>query len=136
VSPNKRTLVLANEAAEGRVLARAIGTGADRAEVVVVAPALNSRLRHWVSDEDEARRAAQARLERCLAGLRDEGIDAHGAVGDADPLQAIADTLYVFGADAIVLATPPEDRANWQSRRLAHRARRRFPLPVIQLVAA
>ena len=32
------------------------------AEVLVVAPALNSWLRHWLSDEDAARRRAEERV--------------------------------------------------------------------------
>jgi hypothetical protein len=34
-------------------------TAGRRAEVLVVAPALNGRLRHWSSDSDAAREAAQ-----------------------------------------------------------------------------
>ena len=37
--------------------------------VLVVAPALNSRLRHWMSDDGEARRAAEERLEATVDGL-------------------------------------------------------------------
>src|SRR3954469_24566863 len=35
--------------------------------ILVVAPALNSRLRRWISDEDDARRAAEDRLAGYLA---------------------------------------------------------------------
>ena len=38
--------------------------------VHIVAPALNSRLRHYVSDVDAAVAAAQERLDRALAHLR------------------------------------------------------------------
>ena len=57
-------LVVANETIEGVELVDAIGIGGDRktTEVLVVAPALNSRLRHWISDEDRARREAALRL--------------------------------------------------------------------------
>jgi hypothetical protein len=44
------------------------------ARVLIVAPALNSRLRHWVSDEDEARAAAEERLTRSLERLRADGV--------------------------------------------------------------
>jgi len=52
-----RILIVANETIEGTRLRRAIRSQAAgaAAEVLVVAPALNSRLRHWLSDEDEAR---------------------------------------------------------------------------------
>ena len=41
-----------------------------RAEVLVVAPATNSRLRHWLSDVDVARRDAEERVCRCVEHLR------------------------------------------------------------------
>ena len=61
-------LVIANETAEGSVLHEAIRFRARNvdADVLVVAPALNSRLRHWLSDEDEARGVASQRLQSCL----------------------------------------------------------------------
>ena len=47
-------LVIANETAGGPVLHEAIRyrTRDVDADVLVVAPALNSRVRHWLSDED------------------------------------------------------------------------------------
>jgi hypothetical protein len=63
------------------------------ADVLVIAPALNSRLRHWLSDEDEARRRAEVRADACVEQLVLRGAHANGRIGDADPLQAIADAL-------------------------------------------
>jgi hypothetical protein len=42
----------------------------DDGEVLVVAPAVNSRLRHWLSDEDGARRRAARRADACVEQLR------------------------------------------------------------------
>ena len=100
----------------------------------IVAPALNSRLRHWVSDEDEARAAAEERLARSLERLRADSVAATGAVGDADPMQAIVDALHVFDPDAIVIATHPPARSNWLARDLVGRVRRRFARPVVHVV--
>ena len=61
--------------------------------MLVVSPALNSPLKHWVSDEDGARAAAAERLQQSLVRLRALGVNAEGEVGDADPLQAIEDAL-------------------------------------------
>jgi hypothetical protein len=134
-APARRILVVANEAAAGAVLPEAIRFRArGDTEVLVVSPALNSRLRHWLSDEDVARRDAEARLVRCLDRLAAVGIDAHGVVGDADPLQAIADSLCAFPADEIVIATHPEARSHWLSRNIVTRARERFGLPVGHVV--
>jgi len=133
----ERILVIANETAASPVLHEAIAAraGGAQAEVLVVAPALNSRLRHWVSDEDEARRAAQARLARCLASLSAAGIEAAGRIGDPDPLQAIGDALHVFPAEEVVIVTHPEGRSNWLAHDLVGRARARLPQPVTHIVA-
>jgi hypothetical protein len=131
----KRILVVANETVEGAQLhetVRVLGNGS--AEVHVVSPALNSRLRHWISDVDQARHAAEDRLAKCLGRLRGAGLDARGSVGDSDPLQAIADALHFFPADEIVIATHPEARSNWLERDLVVRARSRFALPVVHVV--
>ena len=52
-----------------------------------------------------------------------------GRVGDADPLQAIADALPTFAADEIVIAAQ-SDRSTRLADELVSRARRRFGLPV------
>jgi GABA permease len=130
-------LVIANETVESPILREAIratAKGGDGAEVVIVAPALNSRARHWVSDEGEARLRAKRRLEGCLASLTAVGIEARGWIGDADPLQAIADALHFVSAGQIVIATHPEGRSNWLARRLVPRARRRFTIPILHVV--
>jgi hypothetical protein len=135
-----RILVIANEAVDGRMLRHALAehTGEERAaEVLVVCPALNSRLRFWVSDVDPARRAAEARLRESLHGLGGEGIRAGGTIGDSDPLQAIEDGLRVFAADEIVLVTHPDEQAHWVERGLVDRARKQFDeLPLVHVVAA
>ena len=128
----RRTLVIANETIEGPGLHEAIHYGA---EVRVVAPALNSRLRYWLSDEDAARRAAEARLGRFLERLDRAGIAASGRVGDADPLLAIEDELRLFPADEIVISTHPERCSRWLAHNLVDRACERFDLPVLHVVA-
>ena len=115
------------------VIALDAGTRLDvgDAEVFVVAPALNSRLRHWLSDDDGARRTAAERLAACLDRLQRVGVQANGSVGDADPLQAIADALPTFAADEIVIAAHPEP-SHGLADELAARARKRFALPVLR----
>jgi hypothetical protein len=105
------------------------------AEVLVVVPALNSRLRHWLSDVDEAVARAHDRLKLALAELRTRGVRARGEVGDANPLVAIDDALAHFPASAIVIATLPAGKSNWLERRLIEKARARFDVPVTHLVA-
>jgi len=105
-----------------------------RAEVLVCTPALNSRLRHWTSDEDSARVSAQGRLDASLDRLRSLGIDASGEVGDADPLQAMEDALRTFGADEIIISTHPEGRSHWLERGVVSGARERFAVPITHVV--
>ena len=130
-----RILVVANETVEGDVLHETVRARAgDCGEVLVVAPALNSRLRHWTSDEDVARAAASARVRHWLERLRRAGMHASGVVGDADPLLAIADALQRFAADEVVIATHPERRSHWHAHSVVDRARARFGLPVVHIV--
>jgi hypothetical protein len=100
------------------------------AEVLVVAPAQNSWLRRWVSDEDAARSRAEERVAAWLDRFERRGVHAQGRVGDADPLQAIADALPTFPADEIVIAGR-SDRSTRLADELVARARRRFGLPVV-----
>ena len=78
------------------------------ASVLVVAPAFNSRLRHWLSDEDPSRRRAAERLAATLDRLSRGGVRAEGRVGDADVMLAISDALRTFPADEIVFVGEPE----------------------------
>ncbi len=131
-----RILVVANETVEGEELLAEIQrlVGGRDADVHVVCPALNSKLRHWTSDEDGARVAAQSRLEGSLARLRAAGLVASGEVGDADPVQAVEDSLRVFAADEIVLATHPPGRSHWLERGVVDAVRHRFVVPVTHVV--
>ncbi len=131
-----RLLVVANETVAGAELRETVKRAAEdhRAHVHVVAPALNSKVRHWASDEDGARSAAQARLDASLARLSEAGVDASGEVGDADPIQAIEDALRTFGADEIVISTHPEGRSNWLERGVVDAARARFAVPITHVV--
>src|SRR5262245_24656869 len=131
-----RVLVVANETVAGRKLHDAVrrATMGQPSQVLVVSPALNSPLRHFVSDEGGARREAQKRLDRSLHALADAGIDARGEVGDADPLQAIEDALRTFGADEIIISTHPEGRSNWLEKGIVSGAEKRFTVPITHVV--
>jgi hypothetical protein len=132
----RRILVIANETVGGATLRDRIRERSEgvRAEVLVVAPALNSPIRHWVSDEDGARAVAETRLEASLGLLRSGGVNARGEVGDAEPLQAIEDALRTFGADEIIISTHPEGRSQWLERGVVSKARERFAVPITHVV--
>jgi hypothetical protein len=132
----KRILVVANETVGGRALREAItqASAGVREQVLVVSPALNSPLKHWVSDEDGAREKARQRLDESLARLAENGIAASGEIGDGDPLRAIVDALRTFGADEIIISTHPEGRSNWLERGVVSGARERFAVPITHVV--
>jgi hypothetical protein len=132
----RHILVVANETVGGERLRDEIRSRSEgyRGQVLVVCPALNSPLRHWASDEDPARAAAQERLQSSLDRLRELGIEASGEVGDRDPVQAAEDALRTFGADEIIISTHPPGRSHWLEKGVVDRARQRFAVPVTHVV--
>ena len=134
--PVRRILVVANETVAGSELYELLGHKAEGVseDILVVCPALNSKLNTWTSDEDGARAAAQARLDASLARLRGAGIAARGEIGDGDPLQALEDALRVFPADDVVVSTHPPGRSNWLEQGVVEQARLRFDVPVTHVV--
>jgi len=134
--PTRRILVIANETVGGGELLALLGKKAAgmREEVLLVCPALNSRVRTWTSDEDGARVAAQARLDTSLAELASSGVTARGEIGDGDPLQALEDALREFPADEIVVSTHPPGRSHWLEQGVVELARQRYDVPVTHVV--
>jgi hypothetical protein len=132
----RRVLVVANETVKGEELLSTISTFAltQQTEFHVVCPALNSRLKTYTSDEDPAREAAQRRLDETLARLAAVGIEAHGEVGDGDPLVAVDDAVRTFGPNEIVISTHPPGRSNWLERGVVESVRSRYDVPVTHVV--
>jgi len=125
-----RVLVVANDVLDP---AEIVDT---EAEVLVVAPALSSRLDYWSGDDRRARRDAERRLADSLSALSLLGVAADGLVGDADPLLAIEDSLRLIDAEVIVIAADSRRAPNWLEREIVSRATRRFTQRVVQLEAA
>lgn len=131
----ERILALVAEPVSGDALRYALGEQGDveDAEVLVVAPALNSRFRFWISDPDPAIERAETVQEETVDRLADAGIDAAGDTGESDPLQAIEDALTTFDADEIVLFSHVESDRNWLEEGLVDEVRARFDGPVRHL---
>jgi hypothetical protein len=130
-----RVLVVANETVGGGELLNELRARAgEHSDVLVVAPALNSRLRHLFADVDHARGEAEVRLEKSISALAAAGIPARGAVGDSDPVRAIEDALFEFHADEIVISTHPPERSNWLEKKVVQRARERFDIPITHVI--
>lgn len=117
------------------VLATVREQAGEGGHVHVVSPALNSRLRHYVSDIDGAVDAASGRLKEAISLLRALGADVTGEVGDSDPLLAARDALRTFEADGIVISTYPKGQSNWLERDLPGQVADEFGVPVTHLVS-
>src|SRR3954466_15208382 len=131
----KRILALVTEPVSGEALKSALPPGeAEEAEVLVVAPALTTRTRFWLSDNDEAIGRAEAVQEETVERMDEEGVDAAGDTGESDPLLALHDALQTFPADEIVLFTHPGGQHNWLEEGLVEEAEKRFDAPVRHLV--
>lgn len=104
----------------------------ENAEVLVLAPAINTPLSHWASDVGRSRLDAQRKLVLTVGALAAAEVEARGSVGDPDPLQAVEDTLRQFAADEVIVGLP-EGEAEGEARALVAELRRRLDLPVYPL---
>jgi len=136
VDGGHRVLIVANETLSGAALRHEIEHRAEGrdTELFVVTPALNSKIRHWTSDDDRARAAAHGRLQEMMDALDREGFKVQGDIGEADPIQAMEDALRVFEADEVIVSTHPPGRSHWLERDVVQRARDRFEVPVTHVV--
>lgn len=134
----RRILLVANEECLHGELCSAVHehAGEEPAELFIIAPALNTRLAHWVSDVDRAETEAQRKLQSTVEMMREHGYQTRGAIGDPDPLQAIEDARlsHQFEPDEIIVSTHPHGRENWLEKRVAERARSRYAVPVTEVV--
>ena len=130
---SKKILALVSEPVSADALRSAVE--ADDAEVLVVAPALNTKPRFFLADPDPAIERAEAVQEETVERLNEEGVDAAGDTGEEDPLLALQDALTTYDADEIVLFTHPEGNANWQEEGVVEQAREQFaPKPVRHII--
>jgi hypothetical protein len=115
-----------------RAGAASIPGAAKRApDVLVLAPALNTRVAHWLSDVRAARFDAQRRLALSVGTLSLSGLEARGQVGDSEVVQAIEDTLRAFPAQEVVFVAGAGG-----ARDAVRDVRRRLDRPVRVLEAA
>ena len=129
----RKILALVAEPVSREALRSALGEEADDAEVMVVAPALDSRTRFWTSDNDDAIARAEAVQEETVERLAEEGVDAVGDTGETDPLLALQDALATFPAEEILIVTHPVGEQNWAEADLVEEAEDRFDMPVRQM---
>ena len=135
VEPN-RVLVVANQTATGPALRDEIlrRTKEGPHSFTLVVPATPPH-EHAVWTEEEATEIAQRQLAAALQTLGDTGAEITGHVGDASPVQAIADALLTNSFDEILLSTLPSGVSRWLKQDLPHRVERRFGLPLTVVTA-
>ena len=98
-------------------------------DVLIVCPALNSKVRTWTSDEDGARAAAQARLDTSLAHLAELGVRGGARSGTAIPSRHSRTRSGVPGRRTVVSTHPP-GRSHWLELGVVESARMRYDVPV------
>lgn len=126
-----RLLVVTPEPVDATLLRSALGEDVEGAEVLVVSPAGNrSKLAFWVSDADEAIGEAEAAQEETVERLEEQGIDAAGDTGEAEPALAIQDALATFKADRIVVFSHPEGDRDYREDEGLAGAEERFGVPL------
>jgi hypothetical protein len=131
-----RYLVVANQTLGGEPLLaeiRQLARAGPCAFWIVVPATPPSHGRTWT--EGDARATALARLEAALARFRELDVEVEGAVGDANPILAIEDTLREHGPfHRIVLSTLPPGASRWLRLDLPHRVEALFGLPVRHVI--
>lgn len=108
--------------------------GAD--EILVVTPALPSRLEWLASATDRAREQADERLRAVLGQIAELGGEAEGTVGADDPLLAFEDAIRDFDPDHLLIALRAGEDADWQETGLLDQLQQRFGLPVTAFAVA
>jgi hypothetical protein len=130
---SRKILALVAEPISGEALKSALGSGGEDPEVMVVAPALDTKAHFWTSDSDEAIARADQVQQETVERMAEEGVDAVGDTGESDPLLALQDALATFPAEEIVIVTHPGDERNWAEEDLVEQAQGRFSVPVRQV---
>ena len=116
-----RLLVLAVGAASGGVVLEEVSHRARgrTPEILVVVPAGPS---------------ARQLLDAQLAALAVAGIAARGAIGEPEPVGALAGALATFEADEVLVCTDLPDGPTWPGRSVVARVREACALPVTHVV--
>jgi dodecin len=120
--PNVRFLVIVPVAAPVLDVGGAMGA---MSGVTMSDPALQDHLVDLARDQ----------LRLVLAWLRDAGVEAEGTVV-GDPMVAMEAAVASRTFDEIVISTLPVRVSRWLRQDLAHRAARRFAVPVTTITAA
>ncbi len=130
-SGSYRVLVIADESCVDPAFPAGLAEHADgqTVEVLVIAPALGSRIARWTGDESQYV-DARKHLDETVAALAAAGIPATGETGADDPLQAADDGVREFAPSEIVFVTRSGTNTDWAERGVIETARTRYGVAV------
>ena len=122
-------LVVANLTASSTHLLDALKARAERSpiRITLVMPASGPGL--------GGREAVRERLDEALEGMRAAGLDAEGAIGDADPMEAVAECFDPARHDEAIVCTLPGRSSKWLQHDFPHRVARFTGVTVTHVVA-
>lgn len=122
-------LVVANVTAGSSDLIDAIKARAERGpiDVTLLMPGEGPGL--------SGREAVRGRLDEALAAWREAGVEATGVVGDANPLDAVAEVWDPRHHDEVIVSTLPGQSSKWILSDLPQRVARLTGAPVTHVVA-
>jgi hypothetical protein len=122
-------LVVANLTANSTHLLEALKHRAERGpiRVTLVMPAQGPGL--------GGKEAVRQRLDEALDGMRAAGLEAEGAIGDADPMEAVAECFDPSRHDEAIVCTLPGRSSKWLQHDFPHRVARFTGVPVTHVVA-
>jgi hypothetical protein len=83
---------------------RSVAVGDEATEVVVIVPALASKLEAVTGGVDDRRAEAEQTALALTRALSRDGRSVRGEVGADNPVLAVEDALRTFGADEVVVA--------------------------------
>jgi hypothetical protein len=133
-----RYLVIANLTLIGDELLDVVRDRAERgpAELHVLVPAGHDPSSWKLHVEDEAVAAARRRLDAALERFAALGVEVHGEVGDASPIEAVGDVLRRGESfDEVIVSTLPVGPSRWLRMDLPRRIERLSGLPVTHVAA-
>ena len=122
-------LVVANLTANSVQLLDALKARAERSpiRITLVMPAQGPGL--------GGREAVKARLDEALEAMRAAGLEVEGAIGDTDPMEAVAECFDPTRHDEAIVCTLPGRSAKWLQHDFPHRVARFTGVPVTHVVA-
>ena len=127
-------LVVTSEPVTAAQIRAALGRSSEdeNMQVMVVAPALHdSPLKFWLSDADDAIDRAEAVRAQTIRNLDDANVPAGSDTGEADPMDAIEDTLRSYPAERVVVFLHPDEDSRYREDVDVEELRSRFELPFV-----